>query len=116
MCPVLQASGRARPKHLEFVRRVLALPLLKHSKPGIADHPYILPQEVMREPVILSDGYSYERSHIEMWLAKGNTRSPMTNAELQKANGKVVMFSNHTLKALITHCMGSSSALEESDI
>lgn len=38
-------------------------------------------QDVMRDPVIASDGFTYERSAIEGWLRKSNI-SPMTNLTL----------------------------------
>lgn len=38
----------------------------------------------MRDPVIAADGFTYERSAIERWLAK-STISPMTNEPLMHA-------------------------------
>merc|ERR1712154_537796 len=38
--------------------------------------------ELMIDPVICSDGYSYERCAIEQWL-NSNNRSPMTNLALE---------------------------------
>lgn len=40
--------------------------------------------EIMREPVVLSDGYIYEKSAIEEWLARcnDNPRSPCTGLPL----------------------------------
>ena len=40
--------------------------------------------EVMRDPVTLSDGHSYERRSIERWLEK-KTTSPLTGATLRCA-------------------------------
>jgi hypothetical protein len=37
-----------------------------------------IPREIMHDPVVLSDGYSYERKAIQEWLRRKNT-SPMTN-------------------------------------
>lgn len=37
--------------------------------------------EVMRDPVVASDGHTYERTFIMKWLSK-STKSPATNAEL----------------------------------
>jgi hypothetical protein len=34
--------------------------------------------DIMREPMVASDGFSYERDAIEAWLARSD-RSPMTN-------------------------------------
>ncbi|KAG2439489.1 hypothetical protein HXX76_004843 [Chlamydomonas incerta] len=36
-------------------------------------------QEVMREPAVASDGFTYERAAIAKWLAAGKLTSPMTN-------------------------------------
>ena len=33
-------------------------------------------------PVIAADGFSYERTAIEDWLARGSGSSPMTGAQL----------------------------------
>lgn len=58
--------------------------------------------EVMTDPVIASDGHSYERSSIELWFKNCRTKgfaltSPMTNALLD--NGNLTM--NHALRSLI---------------
>lgn len=55
-------------------------------------------QEVMASPVLMSDGFSYERSAITAWLSRSD-RSPMTTEPLSKD----IMIPNHTLKALIAH-------------
>mmetsp|Transcript_14225 Transcript_14225/g.35936 ORF Transcript_14225/g.35936 Transcript_14225/m.35936 type:complete len:872 (-) Transcript_14225:361-2976(-) len=39
-------------------------------------------QELMENPVVAADGYSYEGSAIEEWLRSGHSSSPMTNAPL----------------------------------
>ena len=36
----------------------------------------------MEDPVMAADGFSYARSAIEGWLARGNGSSPMTGAPL----------------------------------
>jgi len=41
-----------------------------------------LTKEIFHDPVVLSDGFTYERSAIQKWLDLGNKRSPMTNIEL----------------------------------
>jgi serine/threonine protein kinase len=41
--------------------------------------------EVMQDPVICSDGHTYERGAIKTWLLNSN-RSPMTNLELSNKN------------------------------
>jgi hypothetical protein len=38
--------------------------------------------EVMLEPVLAADGFLYDRSSIEQWIATGAHSSPMTNAPM----------------------------------
>ena len=38
-------------------------------------------QEIMEDPVVATDGYSYERASIREWLA-GNDTNPMTGERL----------------------------------
>ncbi|XP_006813234.1 WD repeat, SAM and U-box domain-containing protein 1-like [Saccoglossus kowalevskii] len=54
-------------------------------------------RELMRDPVIASDGYSYERSSIESWITSGKNTSPMTNSPLPNT----VLMPNRMLKMLI---------------
>jgi serine/threonine protein kinase len=52
--------------------------------------------EVMVDPVICCDGFSYERTNIEQWLAMSD-HSPMTNLPLDH----LVLVPNHNLRAAI---------------
>ncbi|KAM0022094.1 putative protein kinase RLK-Pelle-RLCK-IXb family [Helianthus debilis subsp. tardiflorus] len=54
-------------------------------------------QDVMKDPHIASDGFSYELSAIKQWLDMGNNTSPMTNLELEHQ----WLTPNHTLRSLI---------------
>ncbi|XP_034534893.1 WD repeat, SAM and U-box domain-containing protein 1 isoform X2 [Notolabrus celidotus] len=54
-------------------------------------------RELMREPVIAADGYSYEREAIESWINTKNRSSPMTNLPLLTT----LLTPNHTLKMAI---------------
>ena len=36
----------------------------------------------MVDPVVASDGFTYERSDIEQWLGNGNRASPMTRNKM----------------------------------
>lgn len=60
---------------------------------------YLCPisREIMREPVIAADGYTYERSAIENWLRAGRNTSPMTNAPLTTTQ----LTPNRSLKMII---------------
>ena len=51
--------------------------------PGL-DHPFRCPisLEVMRDPVTLSTGQTYERGAIRRWLAAGNSTCPITRKPL----------------------------------
>ncbi|XP_073401791.1 WD repeat, SAM and U-box domain-containing protein 1 isoform X2 [Dendrobates tinctorius] len=49
--------------------------------------------EIMKDPVIASDGYSYERNAIEIWISTKRT-SPMTNLHLEN----LLLTPNRTLK------------------
>mgnify|MGYP000560199583 CR=1 FL=1 len=45
-----------------------------------------LTKEIFDDPVVLGDGFTYEKSAIEQWFAAGYRRSPMTNMELMEVN------------------------------
>jgi len=53
-------------------------------------------QQCMHDPVVLADGQSYERRHIEQWLAEHDT-SPATGAPLTQKT----TFANHALRNAI---------------
>ncbi|XP_068435523.1 WD repeat, SAM and U-box domain-containing protein 1 isoform X3 [Clinocottus analis] len=65
---------------------------------GIPDE-FLCPitRELMREPVIAADGYSYEREAIDAWINTKNRSSPMTNLPLLTT----LLTPNHTLKMAI---------------
>ncbi|XP_031162286.1 WD repeat, SAM and U-box domain-containing protein 1 isoform X2 [Sander lucioperca] len=65
---------------------------------GIPDE-FLCPitRELMREPVIAADGYSYEREAIDSWINQKNRSSPMTNLPLLTT----LLTPNHTLKMAI---------------
>lgn len=53
-------------------------------------------QEVMNDPCVASDGYTYDRKAIETWLSM-NDKSPMTNLPLSCVN----LIPNHSLRSAI---------------
>nr|XP_037858003.1 WD repeat, SAM and U-box domain-containing protein 1 isoform X3 [Chlorocebus sabaeus] len=71
---------------------------VKSLSSGIPDE-FICPitRELMKDPVIASDGYSYEKEAIENWISKKKRTSPMTNLVLPSA----VLTPNRTLKMAI---------------
>ncbi|NXJ77997.1 WSDU1 protein, partial [Trogon melanurus] len=54
-------------------------------------------RELMKDPVIAADGYSYEKEAMESWLGSTRRSSPMTNLPLPS----VVLTPNRTLKMAI---------------
>jgi hypothetical protein len=53
-------------------------------------------QEIMLDPVIASDGHTYERRAIDEWLRQHNS-SPLTSQQLENRN----LLPSHTLKRMI---------------
>lgn len=62
--------------------------------------------EVMVDPVVCSDGISYERAYIEQWFATGHTRSPSSNVLLATFD----VIPNVTLRSLIQHLTQTKAA------
>ncbi|XP_010275384.1 PREDICTED: U-box domain-containing protein 35-like [Nelumbo nucifera] len=70
-------------------------------RPGVQPSPpnhFICPilKDVMDDPYVAADGYTYDRKAIEIWLAK-NDKSPMTNLPLPNKN----LIPNYTLLSAI---------------
>ncbi|XP_064396865.1 WD repeat, SAM and U-box domain-containing protein 1-like isoform X2 [Halichondria panicea] len=53
--------------------------------------------ELMRDPVLAADGYSYERTAITAWFSKGRRTSPVTNLPLTNT----LLLPNRALKTII---------------
>ncbi|XWS39941.1 hypothetical protein CRYUN_Cryun18bG0097500 [Craigia yunnanensis] len=53
--------------------------------------------ELVRDPVTVSTGQTYDRTSIESWVATGNTTCPVTRAPLSE----LTLIPNHTLRRLI---------------
>jgi hypothetical protein len=51
---------------------------------------------VMKDPVVATDGFTYERSAIARWLQQGMRRSPMTNKPME-----TLLVPNHSLRSSI---------------
>jgi hypothetical protein len=54
-------------------------------------------QEVMRDPQIAGDGFTYEAEAMREWLGSGHDTSPMTNLKLPSDE----LVPNHALRAAI---------------
>ncbi|KAL8549599.1 hypothetical protein ACS0TY_008443 [Phlomoides rotata] len=58
--------------------------------------------ELMKDPVIVSTGQTYERSYIQRWIDCGNTTCPKTQQKLQN----LTLTPNYVLRSLISQwCM-----------
>lgn len=56
----------------------------------------LLVQDVMNDPCVAADGYTYDRKAIDIWLQSNDT-SPMTNLPLTSKN----LIPNYTLLSAI---------------
>ncbi|KAK6931385.1 U-box domain [Dillenia turbinata] len=61
--------------------------------------------EVMKNPHVAADGFSYELEAIEEWLGMAHDTSPMTNLRLKHKH----LTPNHTLRTLIQDWYNSRS-------
>jgi len=61
-------------------------------------------QELMTDPVIAADGFSYERAAIQDWLDKGKRTSPKTGALLSHDQ----LLPNLSLRSLIQDRMNAA--------
>jgi hypothetical protein len=63
--------------------------------------------ELMRDPVTLCTGITYDRQNIETWLDAGNNVCPITNQALENQE----MIPNHTVRRVIQDwCVANSSS------
>ncbi len=53
--------------------------------------------ELMEDPVMASDGHTYDKKAIEEWFNKGKQTSPMTGKKLQNKN----LLVNYSIKSII---------------
>ena len=78
------------------------------APPGPAEVPENLccpiSMELMTQPVIAADGFTYDRASIEAWLARGKTTSPTTGAPLAHTH----LTPNHLVKSMIAEYQSSS--------
>ncbi|KAG6427152.1 hypothetical protein SASPL_111392 [Salvia splendens] len=54
-------------------------------------------QEIMQDPVVAADGFTYELEALRGWLESGHDTSPMTNLKLPNSD----LVPNHTLRSAI---------------
>ncbi|OAY75725.1 U-box domain-containing protein 33 [Ananas comosus] len=106
-----ELSRRRRPDLVEEVWRVVE-PLMKAASLSASPPPsgsvldehripsyFVCPifQEIMRDPHIAADGFTYEAEAIKGWLDSGHDTSPMTNLKLPHCE----LIPNHALRSAI---------------
>ncbi|XP_057533562.1 U-box domain-containing protein 33-like isoform X2 [Amaranthus tricolor] len=96
--------GRNRPNLVSDVWRVLepmkvSCQSFQRASDDYIPHYLLCPifQEIMKDPQIASDGFTYEAEAIKGWFDSGHETSPMTNLEL--ANHDLIP--NHALRSAI---------------
>uniref|UniRef100_A0A3B4F1W1 WD repeat, SAM and U-box domain-containing protein 1 n=1 Tax=Pundamilia nyererei TaxID=303518 RepID=A0A3B4F1W1_9CICH len=81
-----------------LLRRIEALKAEQNGSEAPDEFMCPITRELMKDPVIAADGYSYERESIESWIRGKNKTSPMTNLPLQTT----LLTPNRSLKMAIT--------------
>ncbi|KAF3646343.1 U-box domain-containing protein 33 [Capsicum annuum] len=110
-----EKNRRCRPdlpsevwKVLEPMRASCGASSLKMGSDEPCDIPsyFICPifQEVMQDPVVAADGFTYEAEALRGWLDSGHETSPMTNLTLSHKN----LVPNHALRSAIQEWLQQS--------
>ena len=68
-------------------------------------------KEIMKDPVIASDGHTYERANIEAYLKQHN-KSPVTGVGMDHS----FVFPNHSVKKLIEKFLSENKSIMEESI
>lgn len=64
----------------------------------LSRHLKLLPQAIMKRPMLAADGRSYEHTAIEGWLEAGTLLSPVTGEQLPHRD----LLPNHALRNMIS--------------
>uniref|UniRef100_A0A665UWC2 WD repeat, SAM and U-box domain-containing protein 1 n=1 Tax=Echeneis naucrates TaxID=173247 RepID=A0A665UWC2_ECHNA len=86
-----------------LLRKIEALKAEQSSSEAPDEFLCPITRELMKDPVIAADGYSYERDSIESWIKGKNKTSPMTNLPLPTT----LLTPNRSLKMAITRWKSS---------
>ncbi|XP_071602386.1 WD repeat, SAM and U-box domain-containing protein 1 isoform X2 [Heliangelus exortis] len=85
----------------KVLQKIEGLRMKMTSLPVTVPDEFLCPitRELMKDPVIAADGYSYEREAMEHWIRTKRCSSPMTNLPLHSP----MLTPNRTLKMAISH-------------
>ena len=97
MRATLRALVAQTEHYLEGERRIYNLGILRSAPKKVFTKSMICPllNSILIDPVVATDGFSYERCAIERWLRKRRT-SPVTGKRLGMR-----LLANHALRAAI---------------
>ncbi|NWX87436.1 WSDU1 protein, partial [Nothoprocta pentlandii] len=89
----------------KVLRKIEELRMKMESAPVAIPDEFLCPitRELMKEPVIAADGYSYEKEALENWLSSKRRSSPMTNLPLPS----LLLTPNRSLKTAISRWLES---------
>ncbi|MQL98669.1 hypothetical protein Taro_031378 [Colocasia esculenta] len=95
LCPIRQVSKKRKP-FCALTPATLFVTSWLHQT-HVIFLPSVAVQEIMHDPVVAADGFTYEGEALRGWLQKGRETSPMTNLKLDHLN----LTSNHALRFAI---------------
>ncbi|XP_074559055.1 U-box domain-containing protein 33-like [Curcuma longa] len=95
-------------KTVEPLMKVASLSATTQSSKSFSDripHYFICPifQDIMRNPHVAADGYTYEAEAMQGWIDSGHDTSPMTNLRLPNCE----LIPNHALRSAIQEWLQS---------
>lgn len=99
----LEEDGRKRGARVEAeieARKLKIAAVEIENTPAAEEFKCVITQEVMSDPVSISDGHSYERAAIAKWFQERKLVSPQTNLPV---DGTVTP--NHALRKIITRAL-----------
>jgi len=94
--PPLQPTPRGYGTSEIIAKGVESDPVVEAERPHPPSFYCPISHQCMHDPVILTDGHTYERRHIEQWL-QTNDKSPVSGIKLTQT----VVFPNHALRNAI---------------
>ncbi|KAG4401172.1 hypothetical protein GLYMA_07G216200v4 [Glycine max] len=96
----VEVSLNATDPESQEISETKILPEVKKPEAIVIPEDFLCPisLELMRDPVIVATGQTYERSYIQRWIDCGNTTCPKTQQKLQH----LTLTPNYVLRSLIS--------------
>ncbi|KAG4394353.1 hypothetical protein GLYMA_20G013200v4 [Glycine max] len=96
----VEVSLNAIEPESQEISETKSLPEVKKTEGIVIPEDFLCPisLELMRDPVIVATGQTYERSYIQRWIDCGNTTCPKTQQKLQH----LTLTPNYVLRSLIS--------------